>query len=140
MSHISVINRLDPVIKLPYLNGTGNTLIGVGCKPSTCKFSCMKKRKFLAWTAVTAALCLTAFTLHTPSATASYYWFPLDPSSGFPQSTSHLVYQAADPGDCGNFPLNPYCNAAYTSYTGSGPYFASGVVVIVDYARLDRKK
>ncbi|HEY4061155.1 MAG TPA: hypothetical protein VGM30_04605 [Puia sp.] len=94
------------------------------------------KRKILGLAAVTLALCLSAFTLlkPMPSGVASYYWFPLNSASGFPQTVPSLVYQTFDPAFCGNYLLQPYCSAAFTSYSGtSAPYAAAGMEVIIDH-------
>lgn len=92
------------------------------------------KKKVIGLTAITLALCLSAFTLQKKEAVAQYYWFPLDPSTGWPMSTMHLVFQSSDPAFCGNFGLEPYCNGAFTGYTTSGPYYYSaGFEVIVDH-------
>jgi hypothetical protein len=91
------------------------------------------KRKILNLAAITLALCLSAFTLWKPSNQASYYWFPLS-TAGFAQTVNTLVYQHNDPQQCGNFPLETYCQAAYTSYSGTtAPYSAAGMVVFIDY-------
>jgi hypothetical protein len=94
------------------------------------------KSKILGLFAVTLGLCLSAFTSLKPSssAVASYYWFPLNASSGFPESVPSLVYQTNDPQDCGNYRLEPYCTGAFTSYSGTtAPYFADGMEVMIDH-------
>ena len=97
------------------------------------------RRKILGFTAIIMALCLAAFTLRPDhTAIASYYWFPLDNASGFPQSVPNLVYQTTDPQECGNYRIEPYCSGAFTSYSGTtAPYFADGMEVMIDHETPD---
>lgn len=62
----------------------------------------------------------------------NFYWFPLDASTGSAQSVSTLVFQSSDPLGCSNFPTHPYCEGAYNSYSGTGPYTAAGTRQITD--------
>lgn len=92
----------------------------------------MKKKIFYVLV-VALAITLSSFTLSKKSAYGNYYWFPLEGSTGFPITINHLVYQPYDPALCLNWGLGDYCSGAFLSYTGSGPYTAAGMEVMIDY-------
>jgi hypothetical protein len=65
-----------------------------------------------------------------------YYWFPLNATTGAPQSVTMLVHQANDPENCDlTKPLNPYCEGAYTSFAGTGPFTAAGSNIQNDHTK-----
>lgn len=86
--------------------------------------------------AVILAVSASAFTKIETNKKTSYYWFPLNATTGAPQSVSSLVFQAGDPQNCDlSKPLNPYCEGAYTSFSGSGPYTAAGTNIQKDHTK-----
>ncbi len=93
------------------------------------------KRKIPGLLAVVLALSLSAFTnLHEKKATG-YYWFPLNPYSGAPQSVNTLVYLPYDPYLCTNWAPGGYCSGAFTSYSGTqAPYTAAGTEILVHFS------
>ncbi|HUB59486.1 MAG TPA: hypothetical protein VL978_02225 [Puia sp.] len=91
------------------------------------------KRKLIGLAAVTLAIWLSSFSLRHDSKLAQYYWFPLEPGTGFAESSQFLIYQSGCPTYCGNFSFMPYCEGGYTGYTGTGPYYAYGIEVWVEH-------
>jgi hypothetical protein len=84
--------------------------------------------------AIMLAVSFSAFTNTETSKKTLYYWFPLDPSTGVAQSVMTLVHQADDPQGCDELhTANPYCEGAYNSFTGTGPYTPSGSRIITDH-------
>lgn len=74
-----------------------------------------------------------AFSFNTTNAKQDqYYWFPLDATTGNPQTVTTLVHQASDPTGC-TTGLN-YCEGGYTGFidNGNGTYSASGSRAITD--------
>jgi len=92
------------------------------------------KRKIWGLAAIVLALSLSAYT-NKPAdkKMASYYWFRLDASSGTPEPSSVLIFQSFDPNLCAFFAFGPYCEGAFTSYTGTGPYYAAGMEVLIHF-------
>ena len=87
---------------------------------------------------VLIAISLSAFTTHvqeTKSAKFGYfYWFPLDPVSGIPQTAGALYYSSGDPFSCSFLGMGNYCTGAFTSYTQDQyGYHASGTEVLVHF-------
>jgi hypothetical protein len=87
---------------------------------------------------VALAISTSAFTTHVQEAKTAkfgmYYWFPLDPVTGYPQTAGHLVYSSGDPSSCSNFGMGGYCNGAFTQYTQSQwGYNAAGTQVTFDF-------
>jgi hypothetical protein len=83
---------------------------------------------------VAVAISLSAFTTHVDKTKNAkfgfYYWFPLDPATGYPQPTGHLVYSSGDPSSCSSFGMGAYCIGAFTSYTQTQyGYYAAGTEV-----------
>ncbi|HWK03181.1 MAG TPA: hypothetical protein VNS58_06100 [Puia sp.] len=97
------------------------------------------KSKIWGLAAVVLALTLSAFTATRPEKKASgYFWFPLNPYSGTPQTVTTLVYQPYDPYFCTNWAPGGYCSGAFTSYSGtSAPYSAAGAEVLVHFSLFD---
>jgi hypothetical protein len=93
------------------------------------------KRKIIGLTAIVLALSLSAFnTRPAEKNSPSYWWFPLDGTSGQAQCISELIYQPGDPQNCLNWAWGGYCEGAFNSYSGSyGNYCASGFEVAIDY-------
>ena len=94
------------------------------------------KRKIWGLTAIVLALSLSAFTtIHkreSEKKRGQFYWFPLN-SAGQGLYTNILIYQSSDPTWCGQFAVD-YCEAAYTSYTGSAPtYMPAGTEAVIDF-------
>ena len=93
------------------------------------------KRYLAGFVAIILAVSATAFTKIEDSKKTLYYWFPLN-ATGAPQSVTMLVQQANDPQNCDlSKPLNPYCEGAYTSFAGSGPYTAAGSNIQKDHIK-----
>jgi len=87
---------------------------------------------------VLVAISLSAFTTHVQEAKNAkfgmYYWFPLDPVSGYPQTSGTLTYSSNDPSNCSFLGLGWYCIGAFTSYTHDQyGYHASGTEVAAHY-------
>jgi hypothetical protein len=91
------------------------------------------KRKLIGLAAVTVAIWLSAFNLRQDSHLAQYYWFNLDPPTGNAIPSQFLLYQSGCPSHCGNFSFMPYCMGGYTGYTGTGPYYPTGIEVWVEH-------
>jgi len=84
---------------------------------------------------VLVAISLSAFTTHVQEAKTAkfgmYYWFPLDPASGVPQTAGTLIYSSSDPSHCSFLGMGGYCIAAFTSYTQDQyGYHAAGTEVV----------
>src|SRR5882757_6531627 len=91
------------------------------------------KRKIIGLAVVVLALSFSAFTNHVETEKnkkfGSYYWFPLDPVSGVPQTSPTLTY-GGDPTSCSFIGMGYYCTGAYSSYTHDAyGYHASGYLV-----------
>ncbi|TAM97042.1 MAG: hypothetical protein EPN39_12195 [Chitinophagaceae bacterium] len=74
-----------------------------------------------------------AFSFNTTNAKQNqYYWFPLDVTTGNPQTVTTLVYQSTGPFGCtiGSH----YCDGGYSAYidNGDGTYSASGTREITE--------
>ena len=87
---------------------------------------------------VIVAISLSAFTTHVQETKnakfGTYYWFPLDPASGIPQTAGHLIYSSGDPSNCSFLGMGGYCIGAFTSYTQDQyGYHAAGTQVAADY-------
>ncbi|HEV3412837.1 MAG TPA: hypothetical protein VG101_10175 [Puia sp.] len=93
----------------------------------------MKKRRLIGLAAVTVAIWLSSFNLRQNNHLAQYYWFNLDPGTGFAEPMNILLYQSGCPTYCGNFSFMPFCMGGYTGYTGTGPYYATGIEVWVEH-------
>jgi len=92
------------------------------------------KRYLSGILAIILAVSASAFTNIKSSKNTDYYWFPLDPSTGAPQSVSQLLHQPNDPQGCSSTLItHPYCEGGYNSFSGTGPYTANGSRVITDF-------
>lgn len=96
------------------------------------------KRSMIGLAVVIIAISLSAFTTHVQEAkTAKYgmfYWFPLDPASGVPQTAGSLYYSSSDPSSCSLLGLGGWCIGAFTSYTQDQyGYHAAGFETIAHY-------
>ena len=90
------------------------------------------KRKIWGLAAIVLALSLSAYTNKPVEKKAgAFYWFPLDPGTGDPQPVNMLYYQSFDPAGCVFLGLGDWCTAAFTSYSGTGPYYAAGMEAII---------
>jgi len=93
----------------------------------------------IALAVVLVAISLSAFTTHVQETKnakkfGTYYWFPLDPGSGVPQTAGHLVYLSYDPSSCSFLGMGGYCIGAFTNYTQDQyGYHAAGMEVAADY-------
>lgn len=95
-------------------------------------------RKIIGLAVVVLAISLSAFTTHGEKAKeakfAMYYWFPVDPASGVPQTAGHLIYQSNDPWSCSFLGMGGYCISAWTSYTQDQfGYHAAGFETALHY-------
>ena len=100
----------------------------------------MKARRSIFGLAVVhVAISLSAFTTHVQETTnakkfGTYYWFPLDPASGVPQTSGTLVYLSYDPSNCSLLGMGGFCMGAFTGYTQNQyGYHAAGTRVQFDY-------
>ena len=95
------------------------------------------KRKILGLAIVALAITCSAFEAR-PAAKqgTSLFWFLTDPAQGVPYASTTLIYQFSDPWNCTATGLGGYCAGGFTSYTGTGPYFADGWEARIDYERL----
>jgi len=87
---------------------------------------------------VLVAISLSAFTTHVQEEKTAkfgmYYWFPLDPASGVPQTSGTLVYLSYDPSSCSFLGAGGYCVGAFTGYTHDQfGYHAAGTEVTAHY-------
>lgn len=92
----------------------------------------MKKKIFYV-AIIALAMTLSSFSLLKKATFGNLYWFPLDPATGQPQAVSRLVYQQFDPQLCTNWGLGTWCSGGFTSYSGTGPYTAAGMEVLIHY-------
>ena len=95
------------------------------------------KRKIIGLGVVVLAIAFSAFTNHAESVKSkkmgNYYWFSLDPVSGYPQTSSQLIY-GADPSNCIFIGLGNYCSAGYSGYTHDiYGYHAAGYQITIHY-------
>jgi hypothetical protein len=95
------------------------------------------KGKIIGLGVVVLAISLSAFVKRPESGRQglSNYWFPLD-ASGHPNAVTTLVYQVDDPYGCTFWGGGSYCAGSWSSYTGSGPYYAAGSNANIDF-RID---
>lgn len=91
------------------------------------------KRKLIGLAAITLAIWLSSFNLRQDSHLAQYYWFNLDPDTGFALANNVLIYQSGCPTHCMFSGITPYCMGGYTGYYGAGPYYATGIEVFVTH-------
>lgn len=93
----------------------------------------MKKKKIMLPIIALLLGITSAFAFKAGSARQDlYYWFPLDPSSGTPQSVTTLIHQSTDPSGCTTGVK--YCEGGYNTYVdnGDGTYSASGTRIVTD--------
>jgi hypothetical protein len=97
------------------------------------------RRSIFGLAVVLVAISLSAFTTHVQEAKnakkfGTYYWFPLDPASGVPQTSGTLVYLSYDPSNCSFLGMGGYCIGAFTGYTQSQwGYNAAGTEVTAHF-------
>jgi hypothetical protein len=96
------------------------------------------KRSLFGLAVVIIAISFSAFTTHVQEAKTAkfgmYYWFPLDPATGYPQTAANLVYLGGDPTSCSFLGWGAYCMGAFTGYTQDiYGYHAQGTEVTRHY-------